>query len=468
MTETPGFGIRERLVNVLIFPLCIWLVGGAFCCKAGAEIVTARSSSGQFVAREIQLSTFPTSTPEAIRTRIADGWAFLLVAHKNPSDTDESSVRLEPSLLVVSCERLKDLFLVELGLDDQWQGKVDLMINPALDKEKRPRLTAIYHPDGWSYNLELPKTISTQLLVRALMRTLFLELANRGAGSHCAEIPFWLVEGMSAQLQSFNLPTFILQPSEQMAGNRVKLEGLDLVRNQLRRHAPLSFQELSWPADADVTGDGLELYRSCAQLFLEQLLQFNDGKRLLRQMLRQLPDHLNWQTAFLSAFRPHFQQLLDVEKWWGLSYIDFTRGDLAEPLKAENCWRELQDALDVPVQVHFAAEHMPAEAKLTLQEVIAQWSPANAFAVLERSIDELKFLHLRASPEFRPLVDQYLKVLAGYLNSNRGPSVEWTLGKNHPSISSALKSDAVRQLDALDKQRSTLRVAGNTTAANVP
>jgi hypothetical protein len=111
---------------------------------------------------------------------------------------------------------------------------------------------------------------------------------------------------------------------------------------------------------------------------------------------------------------------------------------------------------------------MPAEAKLTLQEVIAQWSPANAFAVLERSIDELKFLHLRASLEFRPLVDQYLKVLAGYLNSNRGPSVEWTLGKNHPSISSALKSDAVRQLDALDKQRSTLRVAGNTTAANVP
>jgi hypothetical protein len=455
-------------VNVLIFPLCIWLVGGALCCNAAAEIVTARSSSGQFVAREIQLSTFPTYGPAPVRTRMADSWAFLLVGHKNPSDTDEASIRLEPSVLVVSCERLKNLFLGELGLDDQWQGSVNLMINPALDQDKRPRLTAIYRPDGWSYNLELPKTLPTRLLVRALVDTLFLELANRGADSQCAEIPFWLVEGMSAQLQSFNLPTFILQPSEQMSGNRVKLEGLDRVRNHLRRHAPLSFQELSWPTEADVDGADSELYRSCSQLFLEQLLQFNDGQRLLREMLRQLPDHLNWQTAFLSAFRAHFQQLLDVEKWWGLSYVDFTKGDLAEPLMAENCWKELQDALDVPVQVHFAAEHMPAEAKITMQEVIAKWSPADATPALERSIDELRFLHLRISPEFRPLVDQYLKVLTGYLNTCRDPRVEWASGKNRPSILSFLKSDVARQLDALDKQRSTLRITGITTAANTP
>ncbi|HUD83181.1 MAG TPA: hypothetical protein VMQ67_06740, partial [Candidatus Saccharimonadales bacterium] len=239
-------------------------------------------------------------------------------------------------------------------------------------------------------------------------------------------------------------------------------------RNHLRRHAPLSFQELSWPTEADVDGADSELYRSCSQLFLEQLLQFDDGQRLLREMLRQLPDHLNWQTAFLSAFRAHFQQLLDVEKWWGLSYVDFTRGDLAEPLMAENCWKELQDALDVPVQVHFAAEHMPAEAKITLQEVVAKWPAGDATPVLERSIDELRFLHLRTSPEFRPLVDQYLKVLTGYLNTCRDPRVEWASGKNRPSILSFLKSDVARQLDALDKQRSGLRITGITTAANTP
>ncbi len=455
-------------MNVLIFPLCVWLAGGVLCDEAGAEIVTARSSSGQFVAREIQVSSVPLSPTEAAGTRMANGWGFVLVAHKNPSDTGESSIDLEPSLLVVSCERLKGLFLQDLGMSDQWQGRVNLLINPGLDKEKQPRLMANHHLDGWSYDLELPKTISPRLLVRWLMQTLFLEMANRRAGSQSAEIPFWLVEGMGAQLQSFNLPTIILQPGEQMSGNRVKLEGLDKVREQLRSHAPLSFQELSWPTEADMAGDGLDLYRSCAQLFLEQLLQFPDGKQHLREMLRQLPEHHNWQTAFLAAFRPHFQQLLDVEKWWGLSYVDFTRSDLAEPLTAESCRRELQDMLDVPVQMHFAAEHMPAEAKLTLQEVIAKWAFADSATAIQRSIQGLMMLRLRASPELRPLVDQYLRVLQGYLAAARDPRLEWGLGNNHPSVFRRLQSDAISQLDTLDKQRSALRVAGNATAANTP
>jgi hypothetical protein len=457
LTGIPDFGMVVRPVNVLIFPLCIWLLGGIFCCKAAAEIITARSSSGQFVAREIQAFAYPTTPANAVRTKMANGWGFLLVSQKNPSDTDESSIRLEPSLLVVSCERLKEMFLVEMGLEDQWKGSVALMINPALDQEKRPKLTLNYSTDGWSYNLELPKTISTRLLVHALMDTLILEMANRNAGSQCAEVPFWLVEGMSAHLQSFNLPTFLLQPSAQMAGNRVKLEGLDKVREELRRHSPLSFQQLSWPTEADADGDSSELYRSCAQLFVEQLLQFKDGNRLLGEMLRQLPEYHNWQTAFLSAFRPHFQQLLDVEKWWGLSYVDFTRTDLAEPLTAADCWRELQDALDVPAQVHFQAEHMPAEAKFTLQEVIEKWSPDDSARALDRSINALRLLRVRASRENRPLVDQYLKTVTGYSSSSRDPRLEWAVGNNHPSALRILKSDAIKELDSLDQQRSAMQ-----------
>jgi hypothetical protein len=467
LTETSGSGIRETPVKLLISPLCLWLVVGAFCSTAAAEIVSAVSSSKQFLAREIRVSIYPESGPAPIQTRMANSTAFLLVAPRNPSDTDETNIELQPSLLVVSCERLKGLFLAEMGQDDHWQGNVSMLINPALDQEKRPKLTANYFTDGWRYDLALPKTISTRLLVRVIIDTLLLEMANRDAGSHCAQIPFWLVEGMSAQLQSFNLPTYLLQPSEQMSGNRVKLKGLDTVREQLRHRTPLSFQELSWPTDADVDGPESELYRSCAQLFLEQLLNLKDGNRLLAKMLKELPGDLNWQTAFLSAFRPHFKQLLDVEKWWGLSAVSFAVGDLAEPLAAEDCGKELQDALDVPVQVHFEAEHMPAEAKLTLQEVITKWSDENATSALDRCIGQLNFLHLRASPEYQPLVDQYLKVLVRYLDCSHQPALQLEAG-NRRSILNAFKSDAVRQLDALDNQRSARRHPARTTAVNTP
>src|SRR5580692_7895856 len=42
LTECPRFGIRESLVNALIFPLCAWLVACAFCCDAAGEIVSVR------------------------------------------------------------------------------------------------------------------------------------------------------------------------------------------------------------------------------------------------------------------------------------------------------------------------------------------------------------------------------------------------------------------------------------------
>jgi hypothetical protein len=296
--------------------------------------------------------------------------------------------------------------------------------------------------------------------------TLFLEVANRNAGSHCSQIPFWLVEGMSAHLQSFSLPTDLLEPSEQMAGGNFRLRGLDIVRRQLREHPPLSFQQLSWPTDADADGPEADLYRSCAQLFLEQLLQIKDGNRLLAKMLRELPGDYNWQTAFLSAFHQNFHQLLDVEKWWGLNAVDFARGDIAEPLRADACGKELRDALDVPVLVHFAAQRLPAEAKITLQEVIQKWPEGDAYLALQHCMQQLRFLHFRASPEYRPLVDQYLKVLAAYLNASHQPDLEWTAGKNHPSALTYLKSDAATQLDGLDKQRSAMRVSATATASN--
>ena len=79
---------------------------------------------------------------------------------------------------------------------------------------------------------------------------------------------------------------------------------------------------------------------------------------------------MNWQTAFLLAFHSHFARLLDVEKWWGLICVSFSESDLTQPWTEQECWHKLQEALDVPVEVHFAPSRMPAKARVTLQEVI--------------------------------------------------------------------------------------------------
>ena len=112
---------------------------------------------------------------------------------------------------------------------------------------------------------------------------------------------------------------------------------------------------------------------------------------------------------------------------------------------------------------------MPVEQqKLTLQEVITRWSTPDAMSAMERVAAQLRYLHLRTSPEYRPLVDQYLKVLTLCLNSDSDPTLEWMLGKNHPS---AIKADKFRcrraTVDALDKQREKLR-ASRSTSDKVP
>jgi hypothetical protein len=444
-------------VNAQILPLCAWLAAAPFGAQAGAEMVTARSYSRQFLARELKPEIPAAAAPQAIHTPIAGGWAFLLVPRPLPTSTNETKITLEPAVLVMSCERLKEIFLNELGLTDHWQGRIDLTINSALTEENGPRLKGGRDWSGWNYELELPKRVPTRILEQSLVQTLLLELVNRHAGDRSAEIPIWLIDGLSAHLEAYNLPTFILQPGMQMAINNVRMDGSDLVREQLRRHAPLSFQQLCWPQAADMTGDGLKLYQGCAQLFLEGLLQFPDGKDCLLRMLAHLPEHLNWQTTFLLAFQAHFDQLLDVEKWWGLTAVGFSKTVATPSGDAAQAWKKLQSALEVPVAVHFDAGRMPVEARYTLQNVIAQWATADAGAAVERAIAGLESLPARNTPELGLIAALYLKTLQVYLQGCREAAHPPPLGKNPPSALHVLKADTIEQLDILDRQREALR-----------
>jgi hypothetical protein len=311
--------------------------------------------------------------------------------------------------------------------------------------------------------MELPGKVKEEILMRWLICSMLLEIANRQAGVQSAEIPLWLAEGMSADLQANNFPTYIHQPGQSWTMDVKWDRRAELMPLELRRRAPLSFQQLSWPQASDLTAEGLPLYRSCAQFFVEELLRLDDGRACLRSMIGQLPEHWNWQTAFLRAFHSHFPQLLDVEKWWGVSYVDFVSGYKVQTWSDPDCRKALQSSLDVPVFVHFGADQLPVEAMITLQEVIRQWRPLDAYEALERAVDGLKFLGPRATPQWRPLVQLYLQTLLDYLNASKNAGVDRQLGRHAPPILPGAKADAIKQLDELDRRREAILTSAVST-----
>jgi len=443
-------------VTILILPLRIWLLAGICCVSARAQTKPVHSVTGQFCARRLEGTVFLPAPADPIQMPVAGGWAYLLSSSASPALLNNDQVTLQPSLLVVSCEQVKTLLLGRLEMADRWQGRIDLTINPSLAEDRGPQLRAEFGERGWNYKLELPGRVQEQILMRWLICSVLLEMANRQAGAQSAEIPLWLVEGMSADLQANNLPTYLHQAGQNWTMDVKWDKRAESMPLELRRRAPLSFQQLSWPQASELTAEGLPLYRNCAQFFLEELLRLDDGRACLRSMIGQLPQHWNWQMAFLQAFHSHFEQLVDVEKWWSVGCVNLVRGYKAQTWSDADCRKTLQSSLDVPVSVHFGSDQLPVEAMMTLQEVIRQWRPAEAEEALQRAAGGLNFLAPRATPQWRPLVQLYLKTLRDYLQASPTAGVDRQLGKHSPSLLPGLKADAIKQLDFLDRQREAI------------
>jgi hypothetical protein len=418
--------------------------------------VPVQSVSGQFTALVVGRTGLPSRAPTVLSL------PGLFVVNPASPATSSSETALDPAVLVISCERIKESLLQTLGMTDQWrnkmgQGRINLIINPAVPEEEGTLLTGLPGANGWNYELALPSPIKPRLLLRAIVKALLVEMANRSAGEQSAEIPDWLVAGLSALMQADSLQSLVIQPQVSTVGNRLNYTGLAQVREQLRQRRPLSFQELSLPEAGTLDGENYEFFSACSHLFLEQLLRLDDGRRCLREMIvRQLPAHLNWQTAFLEAYSRHFPQLLDVEKWWGLTCVSFTGTDASARFSQEDTWKKMQEALDVPVEVRLSADEMPVPAELTLQEVIADWDPAKAAPVLQRAAEGLALLRMQSAPEFAALLDRYLATLQSYLSDTRPDRPAWT--SNHQlTLLGGVRNSACRELTRLDEQRAEMR-----------
>jgi hypothetical protein len=228
----------------------------------------------------------------------------------------------------------------------------------------------------------------------------------------------------------------------------------------LRTNPPLSFDQLSWPTDAQLSGDGAEIYGSSAQLFLSDLLHLKNGPACLRAMLAEMPDYLNWQLAFLDAFHGAFQEPLDVEKWWALELAEFSGRDLMHLLTADESWRQLDALFQFPIEVQIG-EAPPMRTDITFQTIIRGWSRTQQLQMLKRKLWELDLLRLRLSPDFIPLLDGYRQALQEYYKKR-------TAILREGPVPGKTIEETVGRLDALDAQRAKMRPQSQTPVADVP
>ncbi|HXB60821.1 MAG TPA: hypothetical protein VNU95_14710 [Candidatus Acidoferrales bacterium] len=412
------------------------------------NVVSAGSASGQFIV---------TATP---------GFSSLASLPEMAGDND--FVRLEPALLAVSADRLRTSFLQKIGVNPgaPWGGKIYLSLHPARSLNENIEIASDRFEDVWEYHVLLPDIVPRDRLARALTAVLLLEYADRDTTNRTAELPSWLVEGISQEMLLGNYEDPILSAPDG-AVNGLPLESLNITEHGLdhlagartvfQNNSILSFSQLSWPTDSQLSGGDGGVYRASAQLFVDELLGVRNGTAKMRTMLELLPRYYNWQTALWQAYHENFSSALEVEKWWSLQTVIFTSrspGPLWTPAVSRE---KLDEILSVPINFRMASNSLPANSAVSLQSVIRNFDAVRQTEILQDKLHELEIAQFRMAPSLAVLTAEYRNTLAGYLGEGR--PTRGALAVNKHATGKLTAAETLKLLNALDAQRRAIALA---------
>lgn len=381
-------------------------------------------------------------------------------------------VHLEPALLAVSAERIKDMVWQKLGIKGQSRGQIYLVLQPAQSPDDNVTIISQPVTDGWNYRVELPDALPRTRFTRALTGVVLLEFANRNALARSSEIPAWLTDGLSQQLLN-GAPEILLSapdklvnglPVTRLEKTRRGLDPLAGARTILRNHPALTFEALSWPTSAQLAGEDDGVYRASAELFVSELLKLKNGSAELRAMLECLPRFFNWQVAFRSAFREDFPRPLDLEKWWALQVVTFVAREPGPGWTLAVSREKLDEILRVPAALRTSSNSLPARTEISLQAVIRNLDPEHQAAILQTKLRDLDLAQLRAARPYAVLAAEYRQTVAAYLGDRppNAPKPSWA-SRLYRSWRKPSADTTVKKLDTLDARR---REIAATISAN--
>ncbi len=376
-------------------------------------------------------------------------------------------VQMEPTVLVLTAERVRTELLAELGLGDVWMGRITITVQGDLPPTSPAVVESQWFPGGWRYQLTVPGQLDRPRLLRALTRALLLEVANRNNPSQrLAEIPLWLEEGLATHLLALHGETLVPEVRTRMAVVRsASPDVFAEARQFLRGRELVPFSDLSLMMAGQLDAARWQMFRRTSQLLVAELLNLPDGRAAMAEFVRQLPAYLNSQLAFLRAFAGRFQTMLDAEKWWSVVWMNFTASDRHMKLSLARSLDQLDEVLAAPIAVRLGTNAVPGRKALPLREVVANTDFMRHQPAVARAALQLQLLQVNSPVELGRLLGDYRQALLNYLRRRAAFSSQSTSASADAKL--ALK-EVVEKLDLLDVIRADFRRLDSPPESSCP
>ena len=388
-------------------------------------------------------------------------------------DANANTILIAPDYVVVTAERVRHAMLSRLGLSLLPGSRVKLRLEPAMSYKATVPVVTERHLNGYTYGLTLPSEIEADKLVRALVQVALLDLANQKPQLRDTEIPLWLTVGFTQVLLAQPDLVLVLSRPEQ-GGKEMAMEEvvknvrrhdtLVGVRARLRGRRAFDFSEIAMPSPAHLRGENWRDFQACSHLLVDRLLAVPAGGARLQNMIRQLPNNLNWQTGFLKVYGDLFADMLVVEKWWAVTIVQLTGQNQYQNWTLLEAVEKLENLLKLPAEVRLKDADSPLEVEVTLQQAIRGWDFAVQKQTLQQKINQLLIARVKMPQQLLPFVNEYGRILQNYVvTRQRIESFKPRRGQVRPRIAPVI-DEAVRQLDSVDRRLVLFKPESKTPA----
>jgi hypothetical protein len=362
------------------------------------------------------------------------------------------TIEVLPQLLVVSAERVKQAVIGELPALNTSRQQIHIAVVNSAGADSPVGVASVRFADAWRYEMAVPRVVEEARLVKGFIGVLLLEYANRGA-ERSAELPAWVTEGMAEQLLHSFGPKLVID----RAPNAWEASTRDMnlwTRETLRTNGSPSFEDVTTAAVPPHKSAAENLYLASAHLLVHTLLEMPNGRQRFATFLQLLPRTWNWQVAFMQAYG--FQRMLDVEKWWSLTLIEFTTRDQRQAWSVETSARRLDELLQTRVEYRNGTNTLPELRLVDLKSVLQKSDSALEQQAIEEKISQLNYTTPYMAPQVGALAIAYKKTLETFLQRRNGSEVRTGLRSTPEAQRQELIDETIRRVSALDQKRRAL------------